>query len=297
MWPSSDSIKLFIAIAKRLKWLLILALYTAILEWEPVWGTIVLGVLIAAGFLAYQKDIEREQAANDDFSGGGLFYRYGHEKASFSWPIPVPAESNSDGIEAFADSLRRKLADKLRQRLPSEAVHVLEPVSIRNSTNGASKQFVRIFSRSPIGSTIVHFFHLAPFGRTLTLRLNSFVRGSHTQLDVLKFAAAAPITIWAWGLRWLMNQFSILSHISRFAIDSYDDMDVDTIFTSTYFLAMDETRNLLEEEGLLTEELKQTIFQTITNNQSVSVTNASGVHIGAVSQTAPAPAPKATKAA
>lgn len=297
MWPSSDSIKLFIAIAKRLKWLLILALYTMILEWEPIWGTIILGGLIAAGFIAYQKDIERESAANDDFSGGGLFYRYGKEVASFSWSIPVPAESSSDGIEAFADSLRRKLADKLRLRLPSDAVQVLEPVSIRNSTNGAIKHFIRVFSRSLIGSTIVYFFHLAPFGRTLTLRLNSFVRGSHTQLDVIKFAAAAPITIWAWGLRWLLNQFSILSHISRFAIDSYDDMDVDTIFTSTYFLAMDETRNLLEEEGLLTEELKQTIFQTITNNQNVSVTNASGIHIGAVSQTAPAPSQQPSKAA
>jgi hypothetical protein len=280
-------------ILRRLKWPLIFLFYDILIYWKPIPAVIVLAALMLAAYQAYQVDLGREHAASDDFRGDGLFYRYGWKATYGVWPVPVKPEWSTQQIEAFVVSLRRKLADRIHLRLPDESVQVLEPVTIEDKQRGIRKEFVRTLARTKIGSMVTHFIYVDSFGRSLTLRYDSFVRGVYTWFDLAKFIAQSPLTIWFWIVPWSRNAHSIVSRLSNFSDNSFDGIDVATIFTMTHHLVLEEISLLLEEEGVLTPELRQMIMQQITNVQNFSVTGSSGVMIGPVSQANSTPAPKA----
>jgi hypothetical protein len=290
MWSYESQIDLMLAILRRLKWPLLFLFYDILIFWKPIPAILVLAGLMAAAFQAYQMDLAREQQSSDDFRGDGLFYRYGWSATEGVWPIPVKPEWSAAEVKAFADALRQKLAEKIRLRLPSDAAQVLAPVFIEDKRRSVRKEFVRTLAKTPLGSMVTHFIHFASFGRSITLQYESFIRGTYHWFDLAKFIAESPISIWFWGWPWLQNSYSVVSRISNFSGNSYDRMDVTTIFSTTHQLVLDEIIKLLEEEGVLSPELKEMILQKITNVQNIHITKSSGVRIGSISQAASAPA-------
>jgi hypothetical protein len=291
MWSYSTQVQLelMFAIIRRLKWPLIFLFYDILIYWQPLPAVILLAGLMAAAFQVYQMDLAREQEASDDFRRDGLFYRYGARFAGLMWQIPVKHDWDGGQVKDFAESLRGKLAERLHKRLPADAVQIMEPVAIKDKDLETQKEFTRVLAKTSLGSIVVYFLHYASFGRSITLHFDSFARGTHGWFDVAKFIAASPLTIWFWGLKWWRNEASIVSRISHFSGNSYDEMDVDTIVNTTYQVILNELRDLLEEEGILTPELKQMLVQQITNVQNFSVSQSSGVTIGSLSQSAVAP--------
>jgi hypothetical protein len=286
MWGYANQLDIMFAILRRLKWPLIFIFYDLLIYWKPIPSTILLAGLMAAAYQAYQMDLAREREASDDFRRDGLFYRYGRRFAGVMWQIPVKPQWNGEKVEDFADLLRGKLAQRLRESLPAHAVQVLEPVVIKDLDRETLKGFVRVFAKTPIGSMVVHFLHFASFGKSMTLHFDSFARGTYGWFDVAKFIAESPFTIWVWAFRWWRNESSIVSRISHLSGNAYDEMDVDTIISTTRHVILNELRDLLEEEGILTPELKQMIFQQINNTQNLSVSD-SKVTIGSISQSTP----------
>ena len=291
MWPSSSQVELTLAVLRRLKWPLIILFYSVLLSWKPFLASVVLSAFMGLTYYAYTIDLQREQASSDNFTGNGLFYRYGTHTSGALWPLPVNPDWNAAGVEQLADSLRQKLAANLRDRLPADSAQVLEPVVINDRVRRVSKTFVRLYSKTPLGSLVVHFFHYATFGRALSLHFDSFVRGTYGPFDVAKFVAASPFSIWLWGLPWLKNEFSVVSHISHVSFNSYDGMDVDTVYVITRDLALHGVHKLLEDEGLLTPELKQMIVNQITNVQSFRISKSAGAVIGSIAQTSTSSVP------
>jgi hypothetical protein len=298
MFPSvswDPQAKLVVAIVRRLKWPLIFTLYCALLSWKPIPTLCYLVLFMLIGVWVYQADLEREKNSQDDFTGGGLFFRYGRLVSSAAWVIPVKSEWSGEETHQFAEHLRCKVAERVRHHLPGESVHVLNTVVIHEKNRSLSKEFARILAKTDLGCMVVHFLHFATFGRSMTLHYQSFVRGTYGFFDVVKFVLASPLSAWFWIWPWLNNEYSILSRLSRFCVSSYDDMDLQTIYATSHSILLSELREVLEEEGILTEELRQMIFNqqiTSTNVQGVSIYNSPGLNVGSVSQSMNTPPPR-----
>ena len=299
MFPSvslDQQIRIAVIILRRLKWPLIFLLYYTFLSWKPVPTMCYLALFMVIGVLAYQGDLEREKQSLDDFNGGGLFFRYGLEVANANWVIPVKTEWSAEETRSFAESLRRKVAERMRRHLPDASVQVLDTVVIREKNRSLGKEFARVWTKTELGSLMVHFLHFASFGRSMALHYRSFIRGTHTSFDIVKFVLATPLSFWFWIWPWANNEYSIISRISHFCESSYDDIDLHTIYITSRDLLLTELRDILEEEGILTEELRQMIFNQITNNnvQNISASHGGSVTVGgSVGQTVSAPAPQA----
>ena len=292
-----EQLKIAVAIVRRLKWPLILLLYFALFSWKPIPTMVYLTLFMGLGAFAYHTDLEREKQSSDDFKGGGLFFRYGKEVNGARWYIRVKPEWSAEETRSFAEDLRCNVAERIDRHLPDDSVQVMHSVVIRENNRGLGKVFVRIWGKTELGSLIVHFLHFASLGRSITLHYRSFVRGTHTTLDIIKFILASPLSFWLWIWPWANNEYSILSHLSHFYESSYDDMDLQTIYNATHYLLLTELQEILKEKGLLTEELQQMIFNQITNNNvqnTISASHGGSVTVGgSVAQTASAPAPKA----
>ncbi len=66
-----------------------------------------------------------------------------------------------------------------------------------------------------------------------------------------------------------------------------------TMFCLTNKAVYEETEKLLTEAKLITEEIRQVIYNSIYNNnqQNISISHSSGVSLGGVKQSAQAPMP------
>jgi hypothetical protein len=106
----------------------------------------------------------------------------------------------------------------------------------------------------------------ASFGRTITAQYFTYVRGAHSDFDVMKFILLSPFTIWFWGGSWLLNRYSIIAQLSQFRVSSFEGIDLRTVYSLTNAVVFDETEKLLTEAGLITEAIMSVIQQTVYNN-------------------------------
>lgn len=246
----------------------------------------ILGVMVLAYF-AIGEDRRREVAGNDDFRGSGLFYRYGRQVAHSSFSIPLQRQWGSDDAARMAVELRNGIAGRVALRLP-KAAEVLSPhvIKDRDAPNEGGKELVRVRSTSHRGSRLIHFLHYAPVEQSVTAHHFIFVRGTHRPSDEFSFAFFSPFSIWLWGLPWLQNRFSILSHLSMTVANSFDEIDLQTLFEATTHVIAEATESVLEANGLMTEALHQVIVNNNYNNQRLDLRNASGIRMGAVTNAA-----------
>jgi hypothetical protein len=180
------------------------------------------------------------------------------------------------------------LAQRIAARLPESLAQVLGTVVVKDRSTGEQKEFLRVCVRSRFGSLLTHFVHYASYGQTITAHYFTYVRGIHDDLDVVKFIVLSPFTIWSWGVPWLLNRYSIISHLSVYRASSFDGIDMRTMYCLTNKAVYEETEKLLTEAGLITEEIRQVIYNNIYNNnqQNISISNSPGASLGGVHHSA-----------
>lgn len=279
--------RLVIATIKRFKWLLIALAYTLALEAYGLKALLLFLLLIGASLVAYNIDQEREKTGKDHFRGGWLFYRYGEDVETVYFHLPVKSDWEELKIAQFAKSLQDRLAVRLQERVPSDLVTVSSDLQITDLGTSEVKSFLRVLAKSRYGSTLTHFIHYAPFGRTLTAHYFTYLRGTYSDWEVVKFVIASPFTIWFWGLPWLLNQHSIMADISRFRSSSFDGVDIRTLYSMTKSILYEETEQLLKDVGLLTEEVQQIInIHKHSQVNKFSISNSSNVTLSGVTQSA-----------
>jgi hypothetical protein len=137
---------------------------------------------------------------------------------------------------------------------------------VKDNSTGEQKEFLRVCVRSRFGSMLTHFVHYASYGKTITTHYFTYVRGTHSDWDVVKFVLLSPFTIWFWGGSWLLNRYSVISHLSVYRASSFDGIDLVTMYCLTNRAVYEETESLLTEAGLITEEIRQIIHGNIYNN-------------------------------
>ena len=275
-----------LAIIKRLKWLLITFAYVFAIESYGIRAVLVFLILIGLSLVAYRVDKDREEKGVDHFRGGRLFYRYGDEVEKVFFSLPTKSEWDADQIAQFASSLQERLGARLQARVPTELVSVKD-LQIADLSTQETKSFLRILAKSRFGSTLTHFVHYASFGRTLTAHYFTYLRGTFSEWELVKFAIASPFTIWVWGVSWLLNQHSIISDISQFRSSSFDGVDIRTLYSMTKVILYEETEKILKEAGLLTEEVQQIInIHKHSHVNNLNISNSSNVNLSNISQSA-----------
>jgi hypothetical protein len=292
MFPD-DIVRFFhgmILVLRRLKWLFVTLFYYsifgAVFVTQDIRFIAIPAPAIALACLAYISDKRRDEQGLDDFKGDRLFFRYGELIYWTVISIPVKEEWSFEATQVSAMTLRTTLAQKIASRLPSSAVHILPKKQVIDFNSLAQKEFTRVRVSTPMGSSVTFFIHYAVFGHTITAHYFVFRRGAFSDWDIVKFVFASPLTIWLWGIPWLRNRFSILSHASNFRSDSFDAIDLETMYKVTYRVVLEETIKLLRAVNLLTPEIEQVIQYHINNSQNVQnvSVNAATVAMGSIQQ-------------
>lgn len=270
---------------EHIKWTFIIIIYSSSLYLYGFRAALFFLLFIGISAEAYTRDKERETEGTDHFRGGWLFYRYGEELEDLFLNIPIKSGWDAEKTTQFAKDLQARLAQIIQSRLPSDLVHLKDDIQITDLGTGEKKSFVRIVAQSKHGSMLTHFIHYAPFGQTLTAHYFTYLRGVHSEWDVVKFAIASPFTIWSWGIPWLLNQHSIITEISHFRPSSFDAIDIKTLYSMSKSVIIDATEQILQEAGLLTEDLRQVInYHKHNHVNKLSISNSSNVNIGNLSQ-------------
>ena len=280
-------------VLRRLKWLFVACAYWMLFATLEAKALLVLVPCFVLSACAYMGDKAREAQSMDDFSGDRLFFRYGEQVDSTAIPIPIDQKWGFGETQSYAQTLRLSLAQRIAARLPENLVQVLGNVAVTDRGSGEQKAFLRVCVRSRFGSLLTHFVHCAHFGQTITMHFFTYVRGIHSDWDVVKFVLLSPFNIWSWGVPWLLNRYSIVSHLSVYRASSFDSIDLRTMFCLTNKVVYEELEALLTEAGLITEEIRQAIHNNIYNNnqQNINISHSSGVSLGGVRQSSQSPMP------
>ncbi len=234
-----------------------------------VLALLLVGSDVAAAF-SIEQDRKREAAEKDNFTGGRLFFRYGDEIHRAIFSIKVGDSWSKQQVDLFAVKLRDEMASRLAARLSCDRCGV-SAVAIRNSLTGSEKIFLRILATTPRGSLVAHFAHYAPFQNTITAHYFTFARGTVGIPETILWVLEAPYRIWFWGIPWLLNRYSVLSEVSDFRNDSYDLIDLQTMYMMISDSLLRVTADVLRDEGLLTEELQTIIVNQLFSAQQVNI--------------------------
>lgn len=232
---------------------------------------------------AYKLDLKREKKETDNFKDNNLFFRYGYRINRTVFSIPIDTNWSDGKIDDFAAEMSQTIAVKTHERLKHPTVYLVTILDKKLKSD--SKNFLKMVFRTKRGSQLSHFVYYAVSGKSIVAHYFTYVRGTYQWYDVFNFVFFCPISIWFWSIPWINNQFSIISSISTTIDNSFDVIDLSTFYESSYYALLDETRIILKENGLLTEELAQVIFNNINNNnsQNVNINNSSGLNLGNIS--------------
>ena len=242
---------------------------------------VVIGGLSGLVFVIYKKDQEREIRSSDDFKEDSLFFRYGYRLNHTTLTIPTKDEWGESQIRDFANSLQETLAHTIQKRFDSANVEITSPLNIKDkSLPSDERDFLRISFRSRRGSHVIHFIRYEITGKLIVAHYFTYIRGKYVWHDVADFVITGPLHVWLWIVDWLQNQYSVIARISSHVKNSYDQIDIETYFEASYLALLDETRNVLKDEGLLSEDLERVISVSIDNSQKVNITGSQGISVG-----------------
>lgn len=241
----------------------------------------VLGGIMGAIAWAYTRDKKRELVSSDDFKDDNLLFRYGNKLTQTTLPIPVMPDWTDKRMSRLVNALQQTIATQIRSRFSSSEVEVTNPIYIKDRRMPRdNRNFLKIVFRSRRGSQISHFTRYEIEGKLIVAHYFTYIRGSYKWHDIVDFVITGPLHVWFWVLDWIQNQYSIIAAISKYVNNSFDQIDLKTFFEASYFILMSETRNVLREEGLLSEELDRIISVNIDNSQKINITGSQGITIG-----------------
>lgn len=242
---------------------------------------LIIGGLMGLVYFTYKKDLERETSPSDDFKEDKLFFRYGYRLNHTTLTIPTKDEWGETQIRDFVGSLQQTLAKSIQNRFVSANVEITFPLTIKDkSLTLDERDFLKISFHSRRGSHVVHFVRYEITGKLIVAHFFTYVRGKYVWHDVVDFVITGPLHFWIWILDWFQNQYSVVSRISSYVKNSYDQIDLETYFEASYLALLDETRTVLKEEGLLSEDLERVISVNIDNSQNINVSGSQGVSVG-----------------
>jgi hypothetical protein len=280
-----------ILVIRAVSWLTCGVLYLALAIGSYGLLLLILVPSMLLGNMAYKNDQLREQNATDTFQNQNLFFRYGTPIKVTEFPIPTNSSWTEKETAEIAQKMNQRVESRSMERLSMEGISAFGTIDIIDKRLFTDKRsFLKVVYKTIRGSQLSHFVHYAVAGKSIVAHYYTYIRGATKWHDVFNFVFFSPLTIWLWGIPWLKNQCSILSLISRTEANSFDAIDLTTFYESSYYVLLDETRAFLKENGLLSDEVAQVIFNNISNNnsQSINISRSRNVSLGRISHQATA---------
>jgi hypothetical protein len=276
---------------RAVSWLVIGLLYLALAIGSYGLLLLIFVPSMLFGSMAYKNDQLREQNATDTFQNQNLFFRYGTPIKVTEFPIPANSSWTEKETAEIAHKMNQRVESRSMERLCMPGISAFGTIDIIDKRLLTDKRsFLKVVYKTIRGSQLSHFVHYAVAGKSIVAHYYTYIRGATKWHDVFNFVFFSPLTIWFWGIPWLKNQCSILSLISRTEANSFDAIDLTTFYESSYYVLLDETRAFLKENGLLSEEVAQVIFNNISNNnsQNINISRSRNVSLGRISHQATA---------
>jgi hypothetical protein len=281
---------LWIAAIRRFKWPLVLLFYAAFIKVATVLAICTLGLFMGLGVAAIEADRRREARRFDSFSGDSLFFRYGRELFQTRFTFSASSGLEPSEVRDLAVSLQERLSARVRASLFGQPAALDEALVVQNSRTGQEKAFIKIVALTDAETRISYFIHYQAFGMSLTAHYSAWTRGKTDEFALVKFVVMCPFSIWLWGVPWLLDRYSLMAALSGAYGDSFDEMDMATIFRAIHYDVIGQTQELLEEEGLMSEDLRGFL---VNLTQNVTASGSSTINIGSMNQPAPVPRAKA----
>lgn len=282
-----------------LKWLILTWIYLVVLavsRWVSIPLFFVLLMIFLAAIIfsvyAYTEDQEREKRPIDKLRGHNLFFRYGEEVERTSIALPVKQEWTIEDIASYISRFESALSANIEQRLyPDKPQTVddhtvwyeatLEPfLRVAGPERQNAKSFIKLTLRMHRGHQVSHFIHVSLAGASAIAHFYVLARGRYAWHDVFDFILMAPLTFVFWTLRWLLNDFSVVTYLGRGPIEnSFDGIDADALFTASSKIISEGIARFLKEEGF-TDEAAGVVVNKFENSQNINISNRGRLRVG-----------------
>lgn len=242
-------------------------------------GFIYIVVVMIMANSAVAKDKLRSKNPEDEFYGEDFPLHYGIEESNNTLMIPTKPDWDNFQTNDFVNEFEKKILAKIKKEFPTSNVESFI-VNVADSITNQSRKFVKVVFQSPAGSEVTHFLHYDQLETSIVAHYFTYAKGHEDGYKKFDFVYSSPLSILSWGIPWLEKKFSISSQICGGIDRPYDLIAARTFFAASYNIIYSETQSILEEEGLLTDELNQIIVNNITNAPEINVNNSSGVSFG-----------------
>ena len=259
------------------KWLALISLYITLIAQTSGAILCLFVPLVFIALVSFSQDQARDKNLNfKSFAGKNLFFQIGTDVKNSTLIIPCKNSKNTLDVNNFILELHQRICDELNKHFASLGVISTPAEIIVDTKKNEKRAFSKIIYRTSRGSIVSHFLHFATTGEEIVAHYSSYTRGTYEWFNVLDFIITSPVSIWGWYPRWLNSQYSILASLSTSFENSYDKIDVRTFYVSSYTVILNITKSILQEKGILSEELQQTIVNYITNAPQINITNSPG---------------------
>lgn len=226
-------------------------------------------------------DRKREENANDDFSGGKLFYRYGRQIINSTIPIGVD-NNNRKPLKLIADELIQYITSEINTQfngLSGRFQCNLVNITDRKMPND-SRKFIKTTLITKRHSEINYFILILGVGNQIVIHEYLFLKGQMKWHAPIWFVLTSPLHIWVWFYPWLMRNYSVYAGLKNsYNKSTYDFIDIITIIRGISFLFSTRLKDFAKKEGLLTEDLNLVLNQNISNSQNINIANSSRVSL------------------
>ncbi len=224
-------------------------------------------------------DKQRESSADDNFSGGNLFYRYGKTIISSTITIGIDGNNNkplikiAEGLILYITNEIKIQFNNIQDRFKCDVIHITD-----RKMPSDQRTFIKTTVLTKRKSEINYFILIVGVGNQIVIHEYLYLKGKTKWLNTIAFIITAPLHIWFWFYPWLTKNYSVYSNLKKFYNkSSFDLIDIITVIRGLSFLFSTKLKLFAKNEGLLTEDLNMVLNQNISNSQHINISNSKDV--------------------
>lgn len=250
-------------------------------------------IIFAATIALYMMEKSKKQEATDNFEDDNLFFRHGKKISSVILPIKCTQSLTNDENDSLVSEMINTINTAMKDEIDGRIVngtHLSEVLTVKDKRKATDvRNFLRFSYLGSRGGELANFVNFQYIGKYIVINFDTYMKGIPHWYDKLDFLFTSPVRIWFWVFPWIRQNFSILSAISPYLDNSFEEYDIYDYLQASQYAILDSVKEFLQEKNLLSEEVKGMIFnQLVFNNNYGNQVNVGGANnlVGNIAQTA-----------
>lgn len=248
-------------------------------------------LIFALTIFLYMIESKRTKAVSDSFEDDNLFFRYGNPVSKVTLPIKISETLTQEESDTLFSEMAENIKQSMREEVDNRIVrgkHSSEILHIKDNWKKDTREFLRFAYTGERGGALSNFVNFSYIGNYAVINFDSHMKGIAHWYDKLDFLFTSPLRIWFWLYSWIRGNFSIITDMSQYLDNSFEEYDIYAYKHVSHFTILESIRDFLKSKDLLTEELEGIIqMQLVYNNYGNQINvNGSNNTLGAVTQAA-----------